>query len=215
MTQKKAIIKALEEHGGRATLTEIYPRVIQLAKFKPGSDKKATIRTTLQRNPNTFRPSPGKPKGWWDLNTFQEEIASRDRLIAELKAKLAAKDEEISELKQRETSDFFVDRMIEATKTVFATKRNDARPVQQVLVVMNRPEQRNLMEWILGKTTKKENKNITKKIIQTTINNTKTYVENQTVIPNVENYKPQIQNQNMDVTIPSLEDEREKLLEDE
>lgn len=215
MTQKKAIIKALEEHGGRATLTEIYPRVIQLATFKPGSDKKATIRTTLQRNPSIFRPSPGKPKGWWELTSFQEEIANRDRRIAELEALLSCKNEEISELKQRETADDFVGRMIYATKTVFATKRNDARPVQQVLVVMNRPEQQKLMEWIIEKPTKAANKTITKKIIQKTINNGNTYVDHQTVIPSVGNYQPQIQNQNMDISIPSLENEKEKLLEDE
>ena len=39
MTQKEAIIKALEEHGGRERLLVIYPRVIQLATFKPDSDK--------------------------------------------------------------------------------------------------------------------------------------------------------------------------------
>ena len=146
MTQKEAIIKALEEHGGRERLPVIYPRVIQLATFKPGSDKQATIRTTLQRHPECFRQSPGKPKGWWELISFQEEIASRDRQIAELQALLFAKDKEISELKEYETADLFVGRLIDATKTVFATKRNDARPVQQVLVVMNRPEQQELME---------------------------------------------------------------------
>ena len=128
---------------------------------------------------------------------------------------MSCKNEEISELKQRETADDFVGRMIYATKTVFATKRNDARPVQQVLVVMNRPEQQKLMEWIIEKPTKAANKTITKKIIQKTINNGNTYVDHQTVIPSVGNYQPQIQNQNMDISIPSLENEKEKLLEDE
>lgn len=160
MNQKEAIIKALEEHGGRERLPVIYPRVIQLATFKPGSDKQATIRATLQRHPECFRHSPGKPDGWWELVSYQEDIAYRDNRIAELEALLIDKDKEILELKQQETAELFVGRMIDATKTVFATKRNDARPVQQVLVVMNRPEQQELMEWIIGKPTKVVNKTI-------------------------------------------------------
>ena len=84
MTQKEAIIKALEEHGGRERLPVIYPRVIQLATFKPDSDKQATIRTTLQRHPECFRHSPGKPDGWWELVSFQEEIAELKQQITEL-----------------------------------------------------------------------------------------------------------------------------------
>ena len=84
MTQKEAIIKALEEHGGRERLPVIYPRVIQLATFKPNSDKQATIRTTLQRHPECFRHSPGKPDGWWELVSFQEEIAELKQQITEL-----------------------------------------------------------------------------------------------------------------------------------
>ena len=84
MTQKEAIIKALEEHGGRERLPVIYPRVIQLATFKPDSDKQATIRTTLQRHPECFRHSPGKPEGWWELVSFQEEIAELKQQITEL-----------------------------------------------------------------------------------------------------------------------------------
>ena len=84
MTQKEAIIKALEEHGGRERLLVIYPRVIQLATFKPDSDKQATIRTTLQRHPECFRHSPGKPDGWWELVSFQEEIAELKQQITEL-----------------------------------------------------------------------------------------------------------------------------------
>jgi hypothetical protein len=186
-----------------------------LATFKPGRDKQATIRTTLQRHPECFRQSPGKPKGWWELISFQEEIASRDRQIAELQALLFAKDKEISELKEYETADLFVGRLIDATKTVFATKRNDARPVQQVLVVMNRPEQQELMEWIIGKPTKVPHKTITKKIIQKTINKGNTYVDHQTIFPNVGNYKPEIHNQHLDVPMPPLGQKEQELLEDE
>lgn len=215
ITQKDAIVKALEERGGRARLTDIYPRVIELATFKEDSNKEATIRATMQRHPELFRHSPGKPDGWWELTSYQEDIAIRDRRIAELEALLSAKDKEIAELKQQETVDSFVGRMIDASKTVFATKRNDARPVQQVLVVMNRPEQQELMEWIIGKPTKVVNKTVTKKIVQKTINNGNTYVGHQTVIPSVGNYQPHIANQNMEIPMPPLGQQDHNLLEDE
>ncbi len=70
-----------------------------------------------------------------------------------------------------ETADAFVSRLVEATKTMFATKRNDAKSIQQVLFALNRmDEQQDLMEWIVGKPSKVIKKSITKKIIQKNIN---------------------------------------------
>lgn len=213
MTQKEAIIEALKRFGGKANLNDIYRFAYTLADFSGSKDWKATIRWYLQKETDAFRSSK---RGWWELVSFQEEIASRDNRIAELEALLIDRDKEISELKQQETADLFVGRMIDATKTVFATKRNDARPVQQVLVVMNCPEQQELMEWIIGKPTKVVNKTITKKIIQKTINQGITYVDHQTVIPSVGNYQPQITNQNFEVPMPPIVNQQEQeLLEDE
>ena len=213
MTQKEAIIEALKRLGGKANLNGIYRFAYTLADFSGSKDWKATIRWYLQKETDTFRSSK---RGWWELVSFQEEIASRDNRIAELEALLIDRDKEISELKQQETADLFVGRMIEATKTVFATKRNDARPVQQVLVVMNCPAQQELMEWIIGKPTKVVNKTFTKKIIQKTINKGNTYVDHQTIIPNVGNYKPQITTQNIEAPMPSISQQQEpKQLEDE
>ena len=213
MTQKEAIIEALKRFGGKANLNDIYRFAYTLADFSGSKDWKATIRWYLQKETDAFRSSK---RGWWELVSFQEEIASRDNRIAELEALLIDRDKEISELKQQETADLFVGRMIDATKTVFATKRNDARPVQQVLVVMNCPEQQELMEWIIGKPTKVVNKTITKKIIQKTINKGNTYVDHQTVIPSIGNYQPQITNQNFEVPMPPLVNQQEQeLLEDE
>lgn len=212
MSQKEAIIQALRKLGGRAPLNEIYKYAYPLADFSGSQDWKATIRWYLQKCTEDFR-SP--KRGWWELTSFQEDIAIRDRRIAELEALLSAKDKEITELKQQETVDSFVGRMIDASKTVFATKRNDARPVQQVLVVMNRPEQQELMEWIIGKPTKVVNKTVTKKIVQKTINNGNTYVGHQTVIPSVGNYQPHIANQNMEIPMPPLGQQDHNLLEDE
>ena len=213
MTQKEAIIEALKRLGGKANINDIYRFAYALADFSGSKDWKATIRWYLQKEADAFRSSK---RGWWELVSYQEDIANRDNRIAELEALLVARDKEILELKQQETAELFVGRMIDATKTVFATKRNDARPVQQVLVIMNRPEQQELMEWIIGKPTKVVNKTITKKIIQKTINKGNTYVDHQTVIPNVSNYKPRITTQNIQAPMPSLGQQQEpKQLEDE
>lgn len=213
MTQKEAIIEALKRFGGKANLNDIYRFAYTLADFSGSKDWKATIRWYLQKETDAFRSSK---RGWWELVSFQEEIASRDNRIAELEALLIDRDKEISELKQQETVDHFVGRIVDASKTIFATKRNDARPVQQVLVVMNCPEQQELMEWIIGKPTKVVNKTITKKIIQKTINQGITYVDHQTVIPSVGNYQPQITNQNFEVPMPPIVNQQEQeLLEDE
>lgn len=213
MTQKEAIIEALKRFGGKANLNDIYRFAYTLADFSGSKDWKATIRWYLQKETDAFRSSK---RGWWELVSFQEEIASRDNRIAELEALLIDRDKEISELKQQETVDHFVGRIVDASKTIFATKRNDARPVQQVLVVMNCPEQQELMEWIIGKPTKVVNKTITKKIIQKTINQGITYVDHQTVIPSVGNYQPQITNQHIEAPTPPLEQQQDQeLLEDE
>ena len=81
LTHKEAVKKVLEELGGRARLRDIYPRVIPLGKYKPGSDIKTTLRRLLQTTPNLFRRTEGR-KGWWELVSFQEELAVRDRKIA-------------------------------------------------------------------------------------------------------------------------------------
>ena len=166
MTQKEAIIKALEEHGGRERLSAIYSRVLQLAVFKPDSDKRATIRTTLQRHPECFRHSPGKPDGWWELVSFQEEIACRDNRITELETLLLRKDKEIAELKRQPTEDGFVCRLVNATKNLFGINRKHADYVRQVLLKLGRDEeQEELLAWI-ERREQKSAKRATKKIVQ-------------------------------------------------
>lgn len=83
LTHKEAVKGVLEELGGRARLRDIYPRVIPLVKYKPGSDIKATLRRLLLTTPSLFRHTEGR-KGWWELVSFQEELAIRDRKIATL-----------------------------------------------------------------------------------------------------------------------------------
>lgn len=145
MTQKEAIIKALEEHGGRERLPVIYPRVIQLATFKPGSDKQTTIRTTLQRHPECFRHSPGKPDGWWELVSFQEDIAWRDQRIKEL-------EEDNAQLKNIKTEDAFVQKFVQETKHFFKHDRKRADTIRQIMIKVGRSDaDKELDAWIEGR----------------------------------------------------------------
>lgn len=147
MTQKEAIIKVLQDLGGRARLTDIYPRVIKLVYFKPDSDMQATMRTIMLRDPNNFRQTQ-KGSGWWELVSYQEEIAVRDKEIAELKA-------EVERLRKVPTEDDFVKRFIEATKTQFRFRRQEADAVRQIMDKMGRSDVEAILgSWIEGKENK-------------------------------------------------------------
>ena len=91
MTQEEAIIKALEDFGGKACNHDIYERAKKYAHFG-GKTPDNTIRWYLQ-NSKKIRPSEGK-RGWWELLSYQQEvselktaIAKRDRVIEELRGK--------------------------------------------------------------------------------------------------------------------------------
>ena len=145
MTQKAAIVVVLEERGGRARLTDIYPRVIELAKFKEDSNKEATIRATIQRHPELFRHSPGKPDGWWELISFQEEIASRDRRIAELES-------ENANLMSIKTEDDFVKRLVKETKNLYKHEKEKIEVIRQILYKVGRSDaEEELDAWIEGR----------------------------------------------------------------
>lgn len=147
MTQKEAIIKVLKELGGRAKLTDIYPRVIKLVYFKPDSDMQATIRAIMLRDPTNFRRTEGK-KGWWELTSYQEEIVCRDEEIARLKA-------EVERLRKVPTEDDFVKRFIEATKTQFKFRPQAADAVRQIMDKMGRNDAEAILgTWIEGKENK-------------------------------------------------------------
>jgi hypothetical protein len=142
MTQKEAIIKALDALGGRAKLVDIYPRVIQLAKFKPDSDKQATIRTTLQRHPECFRSSTGKPKGWWELVSYQKELAELKNKVAELTEtnKLI-----IAIPKEAE----FIDKFLKEVMNVYKYERKKADPIRIIMRTLGHEEAAEVLDaWI-------------------------------------------------------------------
>jgi len=174
MTQKEAIEKALQKLGGRATLQEIYPLALEIGDFSGSKDKKATVRSYLLTSPKSFRHSPDKPDGWYELISFQEEIAARDNRIAELEALLAEKDKKIDDLKGEPTEDSFVRRLVNATKNIFGINRKHADYVRQVLLKLGRDEeQEELLAWI-ERREQKTVKKVTKKIIQK-INNSQVF----------------------------------------
>lgn len=155
MKQKEAIEKALQELGGRATLQDIYPLAMEYGDFSGSQKPKNTIRNCLQKSPKSFRPSPGMSKGWWELISFQEEIARRDQYIKELEAEAKERNREIEVLKRRPTVDDFVKRLVNATKKLFGINRKHADHIRQVLLKLGRDEeQEELLLWIEHKEKK-------------------------------------------------------------
>ena len=88
ITQEEALVTALKELGGRAPLERIYPQAMNIREFG-GNTPESTIRCLLQRS-KKFRPTEGK-RGWWELISYQEEIA-------ELKDKIANLEKEVKRL---------------------------------------------------------------------------------------------------------------------
>ena len=83
MTQKEALEQALKDLGGRAHLQDIYPVALKYITHKEGSKIYDSLRGCIH-DKRRFRPSPDKPQGWYELLSYQEEIASRDKRIKEL-----------------------------------------------------------------------------------------------------------------------------------
>ena len=82
MTIKEACIKVLTESGGRAPLKILCMKVQELVVFK-GATPYNSICTELLTHPKDFRRTEGK-KGWWELTSFQEEMAELKQQVAEL-----------------------------------------------------------------------------------------------------------------------------------
>lgn len=97
MTQNEAVYEALKELGGRSTNKLIYKHALPKADFSNAKTPKNTIRTILQRHP-MIQKAVGKPAGWWELCSYNEEreqlkteIAQRDATIAALMERFSVK----------------------------------------------------------------------------------------------------------------------------
>ena len=146
MTQKEALEQALKDLGGRAHLQDIYPVALKYITHKEGSKIHDSLRGCIH-DKRRFRPSPDKPQGWYELLSYQEEIASRDKRIKDL-------EEENAHLKTIKTEDDFVEKMLKETKKRFKheSERNKAVAVSQILAWAGREDaSENLDEWLEGK----------------------------------------------------------------
>ena len=145
MTINEACIKVLTELGGRAPLKLLCAKVQEIVVFK-GATPYNSICTELINHPKNFRRTEGK-KGWWELVSYQEEIASRDKRIKEL-------EEENSRLKTIKTEDAFVEIILKETKKRFKheSEHIKAVAVSQILAWAGREDaSENLDEWLEGK----------------------------------------------------------------
>lgn len=159
MTHKEAVRKALEMLGGRAHTQQIYPVAIKLIGSNTKSeDIKATIRRELNSSPYAFKPTPGK-EGYWELIEYQEEIIEKDKLIADLKSQLAAKDEEYKAIK---TEDAFMKQFVKAVKHLLKRDEKVVDEIRKLLVFLGRnKEEEELDAWLQGKDKKKPDSNVT------------------------------------------------------
>lgn len=144
MTQKEAIIKALEMLGGRAQLKGIYPIAMELVHFG-GKTPENTIRNYLQKHPEDFRPSPGKPSGWWELTSFQEEIA-------EMKAEIQTLKEENERLRAVPTEDDFVNKLVTDAENRYKYEKDMIKAIRTILYNLGRTEDAAKLDaWIDGR----------------------------------------------------------------
>ena len=93
MTQKDALEQALKELGGRAHLQDIYPIALKYITHKDGSKIYDSLRGCIH-DKRRFRHSPEMPTGWYELISYQDEIAK-------FKQEIVKRDEEISSLKRK------------------------------------------------------------------------------------------------------------------
>lgn len=160
MTQKEAIIEALNRLGGKASLNDIYRFAYTLADFSGSKDWKATIRWYLQKETDSFRSTN---RGSWELVSYQEEIASRDKRIKEL-------EEDNARLKSVKTEDDFVARFVKKVKHNLKRDKKTVEEIRKLMDALGRPDaDKELDDWLQGK-DKKVVKQVTKKYIQKNIN---------------------------------------------
>ena len=161
MTINEACIKVLTELGGRAPLKLLCAKVQEIVVFK-GATPYNSICTELINHPKNFRRTEGK-KGCWELVSYQEEIASRDRRIKEL-------EEENARLKSVKTEDDFVERFVKKVKHNLKRDKKTVEEIRKLMDALGRSDaDKELDDWLQGK-DKKVVKQVTKKYIQKNIN---------------------------------------------
>lgn len=206
MTHVEALKRVLEELGGRSTLQEIYPRAVELISFKEGSNIQATLRSSLQRHPKMFRPSAGKPDGWWELVSFQEDIATRDHRIHEL-------EEENARLKAVRTEDDFVRRIVKETKKLYKHDKEKTEVIRQILYKVGRSDaEEELDAWIEGREYKTA-ETVASAIADLTETLEKGVKDGVTIVK-AQVYNKEVQQQDYHVAAPFVGNQEQKRLAD-
>ena len=142
MNQKEAVITALQRLGGRAHLADIYRLAHPLADWSGSQDWKATLRWYLQKGADTFR---SHKRGWWELISYQEELASRDARIKELET-------EVERLKTIPTEDDFVARFVKKVKHNLKRDKKTVEEIRKLMDTLGRSDaDKELDEWLQGK----------------------------------------------------------------
>lgn len=161
MAQKDAIIEALKRLGGKAKMCEICKLARNIGDFSHSKTPDNTIRNCIYTNPGDFRQS--KEKGCWELVSYQEELASRDRRIKEL-------EKENAQLKAVKTEDDFVAKFVKKVKHNLKRDKKTVEEIRKLMDALGRSDaDKELDDWLQGK-DKKVVKQVTKKYIQKNIN---------------------------------------------
>ena len=132
MTQKEAIIEALNRLGGKAKLNDIYKLAYALADFSGSKDWKATIRWYLQKEVMTFRSSE---RGCYELVSYQDEIVSlREQLNYYMSIPKEAE---------------FVEKFLQEVMNEYKRKRAEADPIRNILRHMGHEDAAAVLDaWI-------------------------------------------------------------------
>ena len=141
MTISEACEKALKDLGGRAHLSDIYPRVLKMVKLT-GATPTNSIRTEMKNHPLLFRHSPNKPRGWWELTSYQEEVAEFKRQIVEL---TETNKQLIAIPKEAE----FIDKFLKEVMNVYKYDRKKADPIRIIMRTLGHEEAAEVLDaWI-------------------------------------------------------------------
>ena len=133
MTQREATVKARKDLGGRAKLPDIYLHVVKLLEKKSISEIEAPVRGLLQRDKLLFRRPPDKPTGWYELTSYQEEVAA-----------IKKENEELKESNKRLTSipkeAEFIEKFLDEVMDVYKYDRKKADPIRIIMRTLGHEE---------------------------------------------------------------------------
>lgn len=125
MTQKEALEQALKDLGGRAHLQDIYPVALKYITHKEGSKIYDSLRGCIH-DKRRFRPSPGMPRGWYELLSYQEEIATLKKRVENL-------EKQIELLTSIPKEAEFIERFLDEVMDVYKYDRKKADPIRIIM----------------------------------------------------------------------------------